>query len=238
MSGIALTLNVETVTLNNLLGNANGIGQCGQCQRRGQLAGCDRHCREQRDHQQRQRSTFTGPIVVPGGSNFTLNLQGTFAGTFAGNDDGTTINAIGDLTIGDATSSSGFSHDGQLDTNGFKVTLLDDSNEALLGEVTTVDAGGELEADGGINLGSDESLTSEGLVDADVNLFSGQINGSLTIEGTLNGAASSSGSVSPGPDEGVISAASLDLNSDVLLIDINGTAGAGNTGGHDSNRCR
>ncbi|APZ90438.1 Calx-beta domain-containing protein [Fuerstiella marisgermanici] len=181
--------------------------------------------------------TYTEDLTVPSAANptvqdLTLELEGTVDGTIAVTDDGTTIRAIGDLTMGDG-SAAGFDHEGTLETGAFKVTLLD-SSQALLGETTIVGAGGELEADNGVSLSSGETLKGEGTVDADVTLNSGTVAGNLTIEGHLDGSQAAGGTITPGNSPGITNTAQLTLSgADTLTIEVDGTAGAGVAGGHD-----
>ena len=149
-----------------------------------------------------------------------------------GNDAGTTIEAVGNVVIGDG-SGTGFDHIGNLETGSNKVTLLD-SGLSPIGGLTTVAAGGELEADNGVSLSSGDEITGEGTVDGNINLNSGTVSGNLTVEGELNASQASSGTVTPGFSPGVINVGDLTLGStDVFVVEVDGTAGAGVSGGHD-----
>ena len=174
-------------------------------------------------------------VTIPSGSDITLELEGTVQGNFSGEDDGSTVVAIGDVTIGEGGSSAGFAHVGTLLTGANKVTLKD-SGTANLGAQTTVADGGELEADNAVRLSTNDILTGDGLVDGDVELQTGTVAGNLTIDGLLNGAigATAAGFVSAGNSPGVITANDLSLSSgDTFTVEIDGTAGPGVMNGHD-----
>ncbi len=171
-------------------------------------------------------NVYNENVIVANNADITLELRGTINGTFDGNDTGTTIRAIGNLTIGDNTSS-GFAHDGTLLTGTFKVTLLD-SNTASLGVLTNVAGGGELEVDNGVNLGSGKTLTGEGTVDANVNLFTGTVAGNLTIDGALDGSQASGGTVTPGFSPGTLNTGDFTLSStDTLNMEVDGVTTPG-----------
>jgi len=177
--------------------------------------------------------TFVENIVVPDGAGITLQLQGTIDGTFDGKDDGTTIEAIGDLTIGDG-SGAGFSHLGDLNTGSNIVTLLD-NGLSQLGETTIVGVGGELQADNGVTLFPlAGTITGSGLVDADISLNAGTVSGAVSVDGAIDGTQLGNGTISPGFSPGILNVGDLTLVAgDVVSIEIDGNAGAGVIGGHD-----
>ena len=177
--------------------------------------------------------TYSGNVVIPNGANITLQLQGIVDGTFDGNDVGTTIEAIGAVSIGDG-SGSGFSHQGDLLTGDNKVTLLD-SGVSQLGETTTVALGGELEADGGVSLfPSAGTITGSGIVDADILLNAGTVSGNLTVQGEVDGSQAGNGTITAGFSPGVLTVGDVTLTTgDVFTVEVDGVAGPGAASGHD-----
>ena len=104
---------------------------------------------------------------------------------------GSTLTATGDLTMGDATSTSGFATNGDLSVDTHTVTLHD-ADAAVLGSSTTIN-GGALIAINGIDLGTSGSITGTGVVSGDVDTKAGAITGgpgSLRFNGTVNGTGS------------------------------------------------
>lgn len=124
------------------------------------------------------------------GSGDVLSGFGTVDGDIAGSA-GSTITATGDLALGRATSSLGFSHAGGLNVNGSTVTLLD-SGLAALGVDTFLD-NGTLAAANGVSVGVGDTVRGNGTIDADIT-NAGTIlaqNAGLTINGVLSGTGES-----------------------------------------------
>ena len=99
------------------------------------------------------------------GEGSTLVGSGVVAGKVAAGL-GSTINATGNLTLGDSTAYDGFYSDGELYTNGSTVTLNAAStsaqkNAAVLGALTEVE-GGALVAPNGFLLDAGKTLLSNG----------------------------------------------------------------------------
>jgi fibronectin-binding autotransporter adhesin len=126
-------------------------------------------------------STYTGGTTVSQG---TLNVAGAMLGgtvllnggaTLAGSGTvqssitgyaGSTIQATGNLALGDSSSYAGFNHAGTLAVGGNNVTL-NSAAFANLGTLTTI-SGGTLCAPNGISLGTGCSLSGSGIVNAAV----------------------------------------------------------------------
>ena len=128
-----------------------------------------------------------------------------------------------------------FETDGPLDTGAFEVTLVDTGNTTL-GDVN-IPAGGNLVVDTAA-LTTGDLLSGEGTVTGDVRLGAGEIDGPLTVTGDVDGAAGTGNAniqVGSGGDPGILDiGGALELEGgDALTIRIDGTAGAGTTGGHD-----
>ena len=134
---------------------------------------------------------LAGEILYASGSGNRVDSD--FLGAAGSNIvvDGSVTTAPGDLTIGDAGSSSGFATLGTiLVSDNYELTLLD-SNQASLGSLTTVADGGTLTAVEGINLSGSDVLTGAGTVGVgtgtdDLNLDSGTVQGALTINGDVD----------------------------------------------------
>ena len=108
-----------------------------------------------------------GTLAAPNGVSLGVgdNLVGSGAvnGKIAAGY-GSTINATGNLTLGDATSPVGFVSNGELYTNAYTVTLLSNNaannkNAVVLGSLTQID-GGNLAAPNGIVLDSGNNLVT------------------------------------------------------------------------------
>ena len=100
--------------------------------------------------------TLTAPNGVSIGTGCNLVGSGAVNGKIAAGY-GSTINATGNLTLGDSTSPVGFVSNGELYTNANTVTLnsfnaANNQNAVVLGSLTQVD-GGSLVAPNGILLG-------------------------------------------------------------------------------------
>jgi autotransporter-associated beta strand protein len=108
-----------------------------------------------------------GTLAAPNG--VTLPLGGNLVGAGVVNAKiaagyGSTINATGNLTLGDSTSPAGFTSDGELYTNANTVTLnsanaANNPNAVVLGSLTQL-AGGSLVAPNGIVLDTGDNLVA------------------------------------------------------------------------------
>ncbi len=101
--------------------------------------------------------TLLAPNGISLGSGCAISGSGAVTAAIAAGY-GATINATGNLTLGDSTSYDGFVSDGRLYTHGYTVTLnsknaANNSNAAVLGSLTQIDGGG-LVAPNGILLGN------------------------------------------------------------------------------------
>ena len=97
-----------------------------------------------------------------------LSGAGTVDGAVFANG-GSTISAVGGLTLGDASAFDGFFSDGRLHTNTHTVMLLD-ANEAVLGSLTVLGSGGTsgtLAAANGLLLEAGKTLTGQGTVNGE-----------------------------------------------------------------------
>jgi fibronectin-binding autotransporter adhesin len=108
-----------------------------------------------------------GTLAAPNGVTIPLggNLVGSgiVAGKIAAGY-GSTINATGNLTLGDAASPAGFTSDGELYTNANTVTLnssnaANNQNAVVLGSLTQINGGG-LVATNGILLSAGDNLVT------------------------------------------------------------------------------
>ena len=108
-----------------------------------------------------------GTLAAPNG--VTIPLGGNLVGSGAVNGKiaagyGSTINATGNLTLGDSTSPVGFVSDGELHTNANTVTLnsgngANNPNAVVLGSLTQI-AGGSLVSPNGIVLDTGNNLVA------------------------------------------------------------------------------
>lgn len=148
-----------------------------------------------------------GTLLAPGGVVLGTgdNLVGTgavdckIAAGF-----GSTIAAAGNLALGDAAALDGFSSNGSL-VVGAHVVTINDSNQAVLGSLTTID-GGELAAPNGLLLREGNNISGNGLISADVTThgytygdpagleLSGYVNG----QGQFGGTVTFTGTYDPG----------------------------------------
>ncbi len=90
------------------------------------------------------------------------NLNAKIAAGFA-----STIQATGDLSVGDSTSYAGFFSDGELYANNNTVRLMD-KNEAVLGSLTVVGSAegpGTISAANGLQLEFGKNIVGHGLID-------------------------------------------------------------------------
>lgn len=162
---------------------------------------------------------------------------------------GSSIQATGGLTLGDASSVLGFSTLGQLKTNTHTVTLLD-ADQAVLGAATTLGSSGvagALLAANGLYLSTGNTIDGYGSVDTP-NLSSAPltINGSvegesqansITLNGFINGTGSlnnvlANGTYSPGFSPVAVTVGSVCYGNDsIILLEIGGTSPG--SSGHD-----
>jgi len=116
---------------------------------------------------------------------------------------GSTINATGNLTLGDSTSPAGFASNGELYTNANTVTLYS-MNQAVLGSLTQIGDGGNsgtLVAAKGIVLNYGNSLVGQGTIStpntlAAASIINGNVDGTgsgLTFTGYIKGEGSFNG---------------------------------------------
>ena len=96
------------------------------------------------------------------GPDQRLSGYGTVTGAFAG-DATATVAATGPLALGDGLRSDGFVFHGTLDV-GAHVVDLADADEAALGRLTTMGAGGRLVADNGAIVDAGDTFTGAGTV--------------------------------------------------------------------------
>jgi autotransporter-associated beta strand protein len=108
-----------------------------------------------------------GTIVAPNGISLGVGCNLSGSGTVQGKvaaGYGSTINATGNLTLGDSTSPVGYVSDGELYTNSNTVTLnssnaANNQNAVVLGSLTQID-GGNLVAPNGMLLSSGFNLVT------------------------------------------------------------------------------
>jgi fibronectin-binding autotransporter adhesin len=145
-------------------------------------------------------ATVDGRIVVDGGTlapdslvlagNARLEARGTILADIVGNAPNATIEAIGDLDLGDAASPAGYDYQGTLRIGGHFVRLRD-SGAITLGDSTTID-GGTLASAGPVVLGTGTRLIGYGTVQAEILNAAGTIEVAGTPFGTLNHTRNSS----------------------------------------------
>ncbi|TWU49227.1 PKD domain-containing protein [Rubripirellula reticaptiva] len=191
----------------------------------------------------------TSTIVL--GAAESLIGFGLIDGPFAG-ETGSLIQALDSLTIGNALSPIGFATRGELQVGTSTVTLLD-SNQAVLGSLTTLGSGGvagTLISANGVLIDTGNNLTGFGTLNTpdDIALLS-MINGSVTgnsltgpVEpitlpgyykgvGNLNN-VSITGTYSPGFSPAQIISGSVDYASGAdVILEIGGTTPG--SSGHD-----
>jgi hypothetical protein len=94
---------------------------------------------------------------------------------------GSTIEATGDLSLGDADTFSGFTSDGEMRVHNHTVTLYD-ADAAVVGSLTTLGDGntqGTLVANSGLLIEAGKSVTGFGTLDTPNNPFTPLINNGL-----------------------------------------------------------
>jgi hypothetical protein len=139
-----------------------------------------------------------GTLLAPNG--VVLGTGDNLVGTGAANcriaaGFGSTIAARGNLALGDAAALDGFSNNGSLAV-GSHVVTVNDSNQAVLGSLTTLN-GGELAAPNGVLLREGNNIAGSGLISADVTSH-GYIYGDLAgleLSGEVTGRGSFGGTV-------------------------------------------
>ncbi|MEM8911633.1 MAG: LamG-like jellyroll fold domain-containing protein [Planctomycetota bacterium] len=181
------------------------------------------------------------PISI--GSDETLNAFGTIDAVIIGQT-ASTINATGNLTVGDATSPAGFVTEGTLSVDSHTVTLLD-SNQVELGTLTTL-SGGTIVAANGLLIESGSNVSGVGAIDSPDNLFqpvrnNGAMSGvffgqELELTGFVKGIGSFdfvfvSGTFAPGLSPSIVNIGSVRLND--VEIEIGGTSPGFTNGSHD-----
>jgi len=110
--------------------------------------------------------TLTAPNGIAIGTGENLVGHGTVSGRVAAGF-GSTIEATGNLTLGDANAHDGFFSDGTLIVGAYNVTIHD-SNQAALGSLTqlgTDTADGTLVADNGLVVEFGKNIVGRGTVD-------------------------------------------------------------------------
>jgi hypothetical protein len=176
--------------------------------------------------------TLTSSTVISLSSTDSLSGYGTASARISGGSSTQITASGGDLTLGDETQATGFSFDGTL-TVGSNTLTLKDSDGAELGTSTAVASGGTLISSSGVSLGSGDTLAMDGTVQADVAVGNGaMLRGSGTVAGAV--AVADGGTFAPGTSPGITTTNALSMaTGSILDIEIDGTAGAGATGGHD-----
>jgi autotransporter-associated beta strand protein len=174
----------------------------------------------------------TGFVSLQSGG--TLSGSGLNRGRIFG-DIGSFVSATGGFaSFGDATTTSGFFHEGSLDVNT-STTLLLDADKAELGSSTTLAGGGRLVTLNGAQIGTGESLTASGSATIDGNFTNGgTVNGpaggdQLTFTDDVDGDGNYTGNIlfsdgfSPGASPAQISLENVEFDSSSeLLIELGG----------------
>lgn len=180
-----------------------------------------------------------GTIIPPTGVLLRGGDVVTGSGAIASRlvaDAGSTINATGDLALGDVTRLDGYYSRGELIVNDQTVTL-NDANRAVLGSMTTVgnaDGPGTLNAPNGITIEFANNLAGYGTILGNV-LNNGFIHGGgpgvldyLDLQGLVNGVGDFGGTVafsggfSPGLSPTEVNGENFIFNSH-LIMEIGGT---------------
>jgi hypothetical protein len=111
-----------------------------------------------------------------------LSGFGQVMGTFVGGGGNSIVASGGVMTIGDANSTAGFTFSGTTTVLGGATLQLQDSDRAILGSATTLQADGRLASLNGVLLSSGQTLTATG---------SAVVEGNFTNQGTVNGPSES-----------------------------------------------
>jgi hypothetical protein len=155
---------------------------------------------------------------------------------------GATIQATGNLTLGNASAVDGYVGEGVLQTGANTVTLLD-SNQAVLGSLTTLGSGatgGTLAAANGAVIDFGDNVTGVGLVSTPNNALKPLVNNGslqgvsttnrLTLSGYVKGVGTFdnvnfTGTFSPGLSPTSLQVGNVALtNSSTLVLELGGTA--------------
>jgi len=119
-----------------------------------------------------------GTVSAPGGFNLSaggvLNGNGNVNGPVLGQSTATITASGGTLALGDAGSFVGFNYGGTLAVGAGQVDL-NSLGYANLGALTTLSAGGTLNAANGVALGSGDNLQGEGTVNGRLTQASGSV---------------------------------------------------------------
>ncbi|AJP71303.1 hypothetical protein TS85_05130 [Sphingomonas hengshuiensis] len=188
--------------------------------------------------------TGTGTLDI-GTSNLTLADGGAFDGTIAGT--GTIGVSAGALTLNSAVNNTG----GTFTAGSGSVVTVGDSGSLtttdleitggtlnLLGTATatttTVSNGATLHLGNGTDLGTTGADTGT-LTSTNTYVTGGSsITGNGAVSGTVYVGGASAGTIAPGNSPGILSFTNLVLeNNATVAMQIDGSAGAGNTGGND-----
>jgi hypothetical protein len=154
---------------------------------------------------------------------------------------GSTIEASGDLSLGDADAFSGFTSDGEMRVHNHTVTLYD-ADQAVVGTLTTLgdgDTQGTLVANNGLLIEAGKSVTGFGRLDTPNDPFTPLINNGLiagdsvdnpiTLSGFVTGGGTfdnivSSGTFAPGSSTSDLRLGNARYgSSNVLALEIAGT---------------
>jgi T5SS/PEP-CTERM-associated repeat protein len=193
--------------------------------------------------------TFTsisgGTLAAPGGVSLptgnALSAFGTVNGKIAAQA-GSTIEATGDLTLGDSGSTAGFFSDGELVVNDHTVTLRD-ANAAALGSLTTLGSGnrrGTLAAAAGLFVDFSGNVHGFGTLDTPNNPSLPTINNGLiqgrsaaepiTLSGYIKGVGAFddvvfAGTFSPGFSPAAVRLGSAAYDADgTVILELGGTS--------------
>ncbi len=131
---------------------------------------------------------LSGDLALESGE--VLSGNGGVSGQVSGAT-GSTITSSGELTLGNSFSASGFDFSGTLNIENSTV-ILQDSNEANLGNSTTL-AGGTLRASNGLSIDGSDTISGYGMIVGDV---TGAVGSSITASSgglTLGNSSSASG---------------------------------------------
>ncbi|MEI8373033.1 MAG: autotransporter-associated beta strand repeat-containing protein [Planctomycetota bacterium] len=137
--------------------------------------------------------TLNAPNGVSVGTGCALSGSGTVNAKVAAGY-GSTINATGNLALGDSIKLDGFYSDGELYTNGYTVTLSSSNaagnkNAVVPGSLTDIE-GGRINAPSGILLTNGKTLLS--IAGGTVSIGSGPTTSQFLNRGNVQGPASSS----------------------------------------------
>ena len=141
---------------------------------------------------------------------------------------GSTIQATGDLQLGDSTAYNGVALDGVLAVGSHTVTL-NDKNAAVLGSLTTLN-GGTLAAANGLFLGGGNNLVGYGTVTGDLS-SQGFVSGegpsaALVFTGHVSGAGQWQGNIVFSGSLSIVSSGTM-TKSGTGAMTVNGPQGHG-----------